>query len=493
MTDHTREAGLTLVCLAALVGFSTSGASAGVQVAPAIELPGGRGRGGSPAPALYAQFCAGCHGPTLGGGLAASLVDDEWKHASDDAGLARVIAAGVPGTPMLPFKDLLDEQQIRQLVFYIRQQGAAAKEKPQLQIDPDGHVVKSSRQTVRLEAVVKGLETPWGIGFLPDARMLVTERPGRLRIVEKGQLLPPVTGTPVVWSRQDGGLLDVEVHPDYARTGWIYLAYSEAGTDGTTSMTAIVRGRIKNNAWIDEQVIYKATPDLFYAQNSHYGVRFLFDPQGHLFYTIGDRGHPAEAQDLSKPAGKIHRVNADGSVPKDNPFVGKAGVVPTIWSYGHRNPQGLAFDPATGQLWATEHGPMGGDELNRIERGGNYGWPLVSNGLEPGITRSEAEGMISPAAYWNPAIGPAGIAFAGDRYPGWRNHLLVAGLAGQQLRRVEIAGDRVVSQEIVFNQFGRVRDVVSGPDGYLYVAVNLPGQRLSDTTAGTVVRLVPVN
>ena len=469
-------AALTFFCLAALA-------------------QGGRGQagGGNPTSELYAQFCAGCHGPTLRGGAATSLVDDEWKHASDDAGLAKVITAGLPGTPMQPFKDLLDDQQIRQLVFYIRQQGAAAKAKPELQVDPDGQVLKSGRQSVKLEVVVGGLETPWGIGFLPDGRMLVTERPGRLRIVEKGQLQPPVTGTPVVWNRQDGGLLDLEVHPDYGSNEWIYLAYSEGGTDGTTSMTAIVRGRIKNNAWTDEQVIYKATADLFYAENSHYGVRFLFDRQGHLFYTIGDRGHAAEAQDLTKPTGKIHRVNDDGSIPKDNPFVGKPGVVQSIWSFGHRHPQGLAFDPVTGDLWATEHGPMGGDELNRIERGANYGWPVVSNGLEPGITKSEAEGMVSPAAYWNPAIGPAGIAFAGRRYPGWANQLLIAALAGQQLRRVEIAGTRVASQEVVFNQFGRVRDVVTGPDGYLYVAINLPGKRLSDTTAGVIVRLLPVD
>ena len=491
MTAHARVAGLTVLCLAALAGIHDPRAAARAHVAPAAQAPPGRG-GGNPAAALYGQFCAGCHGPTLRGGAAGSLVDDEWKHASDDPGLARIIAAGLPGTPMLPFKGLLDDQQIRQLVFYIRQQGAAAKGKPELQVDPDGHVVKSARQSVKLEVVAKGLETPWGIGFLPDGRMLVTERPGRLRIVDKGQLQPPVTGTPVVWNRQDGGLLDLEVHPDYARNGWIYLAYAEGGAGATTSMTAIVRGRIKENAWTDEQVIYKAPPELFYEGNSHYGVRFLFDRQGHLFYSIGDRGRSADAQDLSKPTGKIHRVNDDGSVPKDNPFAGKAGVAQTIWSYGHRHPQGLAIDPATGYLWASEHGPMGGDELNRIERGANYGWPIVSNGLEPGITQSQAEGMVSPAAYWNPAIGPAGIAFAGDKYPGWRNHLLIAALAGQQLRKVEISGPRVASQEVLFNQFGRVRDVVTGPDGYLYAAVNLPGQRLSDTTAGTIVRLLPI-
>lgn len=456
----------------------------------------GRGRGANPAVALYAQYCAGCHGPALQGGAATSLIDDEWKHGADDPAITKTIAYGVPGTPMVAFKTILDELQIRQLVYYIRQQAAAAQGKPQVKVDPDGHVVKSEKQTVRLEVVAKGLETPWGVAFLPDGRMLVTERPGRLRIVEKGQLLPPVTGTPAVWNRQDGGLLDVEVHPQYARNGWIYLAYAEAGPGGPpneTSMTAIVRGRIRDNAWVDQQFVFKAGPELFYTGNSHYGTRFIFDREGHLFYTLGERGHPEDAQDLSKPTGKIHRVNDDGSVPKDNPFAGKPGVVGTIWSYGHRHPQGLAFDPVTGALWSTEHGPTGGDELNRIERGRNYGWAVVTNGLQPGLTKAEHEGMEPPVTYWNPAIGPGGIAFAaGPTYPGWRNNLFVTGLAGQQLRRLEIANGKVTRQEVIFNEFGRVRDIVEGPDGYLYVALNLPGQRLSDTTAGVVVRMVPV-
>jgi glucose/arabinose dehydrogenase len=477
-------------CAMALLSLAESASTTASQ--PQTAPPAGRGRGGNPAAALYAQYCASCHGPELRGGLATSLVDDEWKHGADDASIARTIVSGVPLTPMVPFKDILDELQVRQLVYFIRQQAAAAKGKPEVRVDPHGHVVKSAKQTVKLEVVAKGLETPWGIAFLPDGRMLVTERPGRLRIVEKGQLLAPVSGTPAVWVRQDGGLFDVEVHPDYARNGWIYLAYSEAGP-AETSMTAIVRGRIRDNAWVDERVIYKAPPELFYAQNSHYGLRFVFDRDGHLFYSIGDRGHAPEAQDLSKPTGKIHRVNDDGSVPRDNPFVGKPGVVETIWSYGHRNPQGLAFDPVSGKLWASEHGPMGGDELNRIEPGRNYGWPVVSSGLEPGITKSEQPGMESPVAYWNPSIGPAGIAFAtSTRYQGWRNNLFVTALAGQQLRRLEVSGDTVTHQEVVFNEFGRVRDIVTGPDGCFYVSLSLPGQRLSDTTAGVIVRLVPV-
>ena len=442
---------------------------------------------------LFAQFCASCHGPKLQGGSATSLVDEEWKHGNDDESLAKVIVNGVPGTPMAPFKGVLTDTQVRELVFYIREQGVLAKGRPQTRTDPEGHIVNSRRQRVKLEVVARDLETPWGIAFLPDSRILVTERGGRLRIIEKGKVLPPVSGIPQVWAVQDGGLLDVEVHPDYARTGWIYLAYSEAGPE-KTSMTRIVRGRIRDHAWVDQQDIYKAPPELFYAGNIHYGVRFIFDKQGHLYYSIGDRGHAADAQDLSKPTGKVHRVNDDGSVPRDNPFVGRAGALGSIWSYGHRHPQGFAFHPETGQLWSSEHGPTGGDELNIVERGRNYGWPAVSFGLEPGITKSHEEGMEPPIAYWNPSIAPAGIAFSGTaKYPGWRNDLFVASLGGQHLRRIAADGAKIIEQEIVFDEFGRVRDVVLGPDGYLYVASSVPGQRMSDNTAGFVLRLMPVD
>jgi glucose/arabinose dehydrogenase len=479
------------------------GSSASQQPPPAGQQTGGSaqnpaqgrgrgGRGGNPAAALYAQHCASCHGPKLEGGVAGSLLDDEWKFGGDDASLTASIRDGRPGTPMIAFKDVLDEEQVRQLVFHIREQAGLAKGKPETKVDPEGAIIKSERQTVKLEVVAKGLETPWGLAFLPGDRLLVTERPGRLRIVEKGNLLPPVTGIPEVWVAQDGGLFDVEVHPDYAKTGWIYLSYSEAGPE-KTSNTVIVRGKIRGNAWVDQQVLFKGGPETYTPANFHYGSRFVFDRQGHLYYSIGDKGRPEDAQDLSKPAGKVHRVNDDGSVPKDNPFVNRAGALGSIWSYGHRNPQGFAFDPATGRLWSTEHGPRGGDELNRIDAGKNYGWAVVSNGLQPGITKSEQEGMVSPVVYWTPTIAPAGMAFCSSpRYPGWKNSLFVTGLGGQQLRRLEVSGDKVTHQEVVFNEYGRVRDIITGPDNLFYVALSLPGQRLSDTTAGVIVRMVPV-
>lgn len=360
-------------------------------------------------------------------------------------------------------------------------------------VNPEGRVIKSERLTFKIEVIARKVETPWGLAFLPDGRLLVTERPGRLRTVENGKLLPdPVSGTPAVWERQDGGLFDVEVHPKYGQNGWIYLSYSEPGPNDT-SMTAIVRGRIKDNKWVDQQFLFHAPPALYTASNIHYGSRFIFDSQGHLFYSIGDRGNIDDAQDLSKPAGKVHRINDDGSIPKDNPFANRSGALPSIWTYGHRNPQGLAFDPATGKMWESEHGPRGGDELNLLEPGRNYGWGVITHGVQDGITKTAQDGMEQPVVHWTPAIGPSSIVFyTGERYGGWKNNLFVSGLAGQQLRRLEIAGDKVTHQELVFTQSGRVRDLVIGPDGYFYIALQFPGARVSDSTQGVIVRLVPI-
>jgi glucose/arabinose dehydrogenase len=357
-----------------------------------------------------------------------------------------------------------------------------------------------------------------------------------------------VKGLPKVWEKQDGGMFDVEVHPQYSKNGWIYLSYSETlpgytppppsaapppapsapaapappaagarapgqpptppapppagqgfgrgrgGPPDPPSMTVIMRGRInKNNEWIDQQILFRAPPEVYSSTNAHYGSRFIFDKQNHLFFSIGEKQQIADAQDLSKPTGKIHRVNDDGSVPEDNPFVNRPGAVPSIWSYGHRNPQGLAWDPVRGKLWESEHGPQGGDEINVIEPGHNYGWGVITNGMQPGITKRTEAGMESPIVYFTPSIAPSGIAFySGSRYPGWKNNLFVSALAGQQLRRLEISGTTVTHQEVVFNQFGRVHDVIVGPDGYLYTTLQLPGRVLSASTPGMVIRLIPV-
>jgi len=490
--------------------------------APAAPQPGRGGGRGNPAAALYAERCAGCHGLDIAGGRAPSLFDDVWVRVKTDEDMAAIIANGVPQTEMIPFKDMLTEPQIWQLVSYVRTAAGSMKPKPEFVAQPDGVVIKSEKHTFKMEVVATGLETPWGMAFLPDGRMLVSERPGRLRIIENGKLLPPVTGTPKVWERQDAGLFDVEVHPDYANNGWVYLAYSEPQpnytppppppegatpapapgpggrgpqTPGIPSMTVIVRGKINaKNEWVDHQFLYRPdSPDMYTTNNSHFGSRFTFDKAGHLFYSIGERGVIELAQDLSHPAGKIHRVNDDGSVPKDNPFVNRPGVLPTIWSYGHRNPQGFAWDPVSGRLWSSEHGPQGGDEINIIEPGKNYGWGVITSGVQAGLTKRAEEGMEQPIVYFTPTIAPSGMDFyTGPHLTGWKNNLLVGGLAGQQLRRLEISGNTVTHQEVLFNQFGRVRDVKVGPDGHLYVALQTPGQGLAQSTPGIVARLVPV-
>ena len=258
-------------------------------------------------------------------------------------------------------------------------------------------------------------------------------------------------------------------------------------------MTVIMRGKIKNNEWVEQQVLFRAPDALYNSQNAHYGSRFIFDKQNHLFFSLGEKQQMLDAQDLSKPTGKIHRINDDGTIPKDNPYVGQANVVPSIWSYGHRNPQGLAWDPVTGQLFESEHGPTGGDEINIIQPKHNYGWGVASKGIQNGITKNTEPGMDDPITYWTPTVAPSGIAFyTGSQYAGWKNSLFVSCLAGQQLKRLEIANGKVTHEEQVFNQFGRVHDVIQGPDGLLYVTLQLPGQVLSASTPGMVARLVPV-
>jgi glucose/arabinose dehydrogenase len=474
---------------------------AGQRGAPPAGGAPDRGARVNPVAAKYAEVCAACHGVSAAAGpVGPTLFVEKWIHGGDDESLVKSIRDGYPEKGMPPFKDTLDDPQIWQLVAYIRTQTANLKEKPQYVPDPDGQVVTSAKQVFKMEILARNLETPWGLAFLPDGRLLITERPGRLRIVQDGKLLPDsVKGLPRVWEKQDGGLLDVEVHPQYASNGWIYLSYSETlpgyvAPPDPPSMTVIVRGRIdKNNEWVDQQVLFRAPDAIYNSANAHYGSRFIFDKQNHLFFSIGEKQQMPDAQDLSKPTGKIHRINDDGTMPKDNPFVNTPGALASIWSYGHRNPQGLAWDPVSGKLWESEHGPTGGDEINIIEPGHNYGWGVITMGVQPGITRRAEPGMEQPIVYWTPSVAPSGIAFnTGNRYPGWKNNLFVSCLAGQQLKRLEITGDKVTDQEAVFNQFGRVHDVIVGPDGYLYVTLQLPGQVLSQSTPGMVARLVPV-
>ena len=470
-----------VLLLAGLLASCTAGAA---PQQPSVSYGAGEGA----AAKLATDLCVACHGENLAGGRSSSLIDDIWAFGGTDADLAKSIRDGRPGTLMQPFGGALGEREIRSLVVLIRELAEKAKvEGGKREAPAIDAVFKSERHSFRLETVFDGLDTPWGFAFLPDTRVIVTERPGRLRILTPGQpLAEPIRGVPRVWVQQDGGLLDVALDPDYAKNGWIYLGYSVQG-DGPISMTTIVRGHVRDGAWVDQEFISKPPADVYRKGNDHYGTRIVFDREGHLFYSIGDRGVQDESQSLSLPAGKIHRVMRDGSVPKDNPFVGRAGADATIWSFGNRNPQGLAFHPLTGELWASEHGPRGGDELNWIQPGHNYGWPVATFGINydgtPVSDKTEMEGMDSPVVQWTPSLAVCGMAFyTGERFPGWKNDLFIGGLVGQQLRRLVIEGHKVVHEEVLFRKLGRVRSVVNGPDGYLYVALNMPGK---------IVRLVP--
>ena len=341
---------------------------------------------------------------------------------------------------------------------------------------------------VRVETIARGLEHPWALAFLPDGRMLVTERPGRLRAVDPdGRVSEPLAGVPQVLARGQGGLLDVTLDPRFADNRLVYLAYAEPGA-GSTAGTAVARGRLGEGRLEDVRVIYQQQPKVEGA--NHFGSRLVFARDGTLFVTQGDRfTHRDGAQDLSVGFGKIVRINPDGSVPRDNPFVGRAGARPEIWSYGHRNVQSAAFHPQTGQLWTVEHGARGGDELNRPEAGKNYGWPVITYGVDySGASIGEGTakpGMEQPVYYWDPVIAPSGMAFyTGEAFPGWQGSVLIGSLRPGLLVRLTLEDGRVAREERYLGDLReRIRDVRQGPDGLLYL--------LTDSRDGRLLRVMP--
>ena len=358
-------------------------------------------------------------------------------------------------------------------------------------------VVQTALHDYRVVTVADGFEIPWSIAFLPDGDMLVTEKVGRLRIIRDGRLLPdPVAGVPEVLVRGQGGLMDVVPHPDFANNRMLYLSYSKAVEGVRGGTTVVARGTFENDRFTLVDEIFQAVSE----GGSHYGCRLAFDSDGYLFLSVGDRQTPPRgdlaahpAQDVSNHHGVIIRLNDDGSVPDDNPFVGQAGARPEIWSYGHRNPQGLVIHPETDAVWLTEHGPQGGDEVNVSTSGANYGWPVIGYGVNyrsgSAIHAStHAEGMEQPLHFWVPSIGVSGLAFYhGDQFPEWRGSLFAGGLSGARVDRLTIDGGRVTGRETVFEGRGRVRDVREGPDGYIYIALERRGGDLTP-----IVRLEPI-
>ncbi|MDC0497418.1 PQQ-dependent sugar dehydrogenase, partial [bacterium] len=333
----------------------------------------------------------------------------------------------------------------------------------------------------RIETILEDLDIPWSIAFLPDGDVLVAERPGTLKLWNGSKTGKSIEGTPEVLAKGQGGLMEVAPHPNYSKNGWIYLAFSAShadAEDSKSSMTKVVRGRIKSGKWHDEEVIFEVPAKYHRTSGSHFGTRLVFQ-DGYLYFGIGDRGAQDQAQDLSLPNGKIHRIHDNGSIPKDNPFIATDGAYPSIWTCGNRNPQGLDAHPETGDIWESEHGPRGGDEINLMQRGLNYGWPVITYGMnyngKPITDKTSAHEMEQPAHHWTPSIAVCGIDFyEGNVFPNWKNNLLVGGLASQELHRLVIVEDRVVKDEIILKNEGRVRDVATGLDGFIYVVLNGP-------------------
>lgn len=347
--------------------------------------------------------------------------------------------------------------------------------------DWDTRIVKTEKVSFQVETYADGFEIPWGMAFLPDNRMMVTDRIGDLWIVEKdGKDKVKVSGEiPNVRSKGQGGMLDVAVHPDFNTNSYIYLSFSDYSEN--KSHTSLIRAKLVNNSLVNSQIIFRPEEKFFTKRSLHFGSRIIFDDKGFIFFCIGDRGDRDLAQNLDMPNGKMYRIRDDGTIPIDNPFYYTKGAIKSIWSYGHRNPQGLAIHPSTRQLWEAEHGPRGGDEVNIILRGHNYGWPVITYGKNYSGTiiskLTHHEGMDQPVFHWTPSIAVCGIAFyEGSQFPEWKNNLLATSLKYERLHRVELDGMNMVKDEIIFEAESRVRDVEVGPDGIIYVALEDPGR-----------------
>ena len=435
-------------------------------------------RQGPPAE-LYTMHCAVCHGDDFRGAAAGSLLIDQWETIENtDEALAIYIRDGNVDKGMPAYGEVMNAREIRSLVVFLNEVRSGVN--PNVERTPlDGDLEKEARDYGYIvEPVVRrGLEIPWALAFRADGKALVTERSGRVRWLSDGELSEPIRGIPDSLHLGQGGMMEVAFHPDYDENGWVYLAFT-AGIDGRRGLTSVVRGRIDGLDWKDEELIYRADDKHFSTGGVHFGSRIVFK-DGHLWFSIGDRGMQNLAQDRMTPQGNIHRLHDDGRVPQDNPFADGQDGLPTIWSYGHRNPQGLAFHPETGELWSAEHGPRGGDEVNLIQKGGNYGWPVVTHGINyngtPITEHISKPGMVDPVRQWTPSISICAIAFyTGDGFPSWKNDLFVSGLRSEELWRLKTENGKVVDEEMVLKGIGRIRDVTMGVDGMLYLVLNGP-------------------
>lgn len=430
----------------------------------------------------YQNYCAGCHGDSL-----EEFADRNWMFANSSSEIENIIRNGEDNMGMPGFSEALDNNAIAALTRHILSE---SKKKPKAKLPELLSKKKISGDKVKYwaEVVVSDLEYPWGLEFLPNDELLIAERNGTLTRFTKNKERIEIKGLPPIRVSGQGGLMDLRLHPDYDKNGWIYISYSYFDAkDKEKGNTAIIRAKLKDNTLVDIEYLYKGRPTV--TTSHHFGSRIEFDKEGYMYFSIGDRGRRDEfPQKIDNSNGKIHRLFDDGSIPPDNPFVNIRKAEKSIYSYGHRNPQGVSMHPVTGQIWISEHGPRGGDEINLIQNGQNYGWPVISFGInyDGTIFTSDTarEGMLQPIHYYVPSIAPCGQTFVtSTRYKGWENNLLIGSLRFKYLERVVIEDNKVVEQERLLEGIGRVRNVRVSPDGYIYVAIEEPGK---------ILRIIPV-
>lgn len=430
---------------------------------------------------IYAAYCAQCHGANLEGGQYSGFMDGMWNYGSGPGYHQKNIKFGIIGTQMPAWKDILSDAQIEAVVDYILEKEKEIGVKP----PPPKEHSDTEHYTLKVEVLAQDLKHPWGIEFLDERTALFSEGAGQLRLMVDGKVIPtPITGTPSPASPPWKGFMDIALHPRYTENGWIYLSYIHQGKVKDSMSTRIVRGQIRNHEWVDEQVVYEPKPE-DYIVGGHFGSRMVFDDSGYLYFTIGDRFQKLAAQNLSRPEGKFHRVHDDGRPVEDNPYnsLERYGALPTVFAYGSRNAQGIAIHPETREIWSSEHGPMGGDELNLLQAGANYGWPLVTKGVDRDGTiltpYKSLPGMVEPIRVWTPSPGICGIEFVDSPlFPAWKNNLLVAALKNQHIYRLVLDGDKVVKEEIILRESGRIRDIKTAPDGSIYVLTDFRGMIL---------------
>jgi len=435
--------------------------------------PSNQGASHSSPQVNYKKFCADCHGKYL-----EEFVDRDWQYGDSHEAVFGSIKYGNDEDGMPAYDTTFTDEEIEALTNYILNDAIRIAENK-----PDdivlSAVINSEDLAFRLDTIVRDLDNPWGLAFLPNGDVLISELSGKL-LRKTANSLEEIDGLPAIKAKGQGGLMDIKLHPNYVENGFLYLSFSKPNpTNSRESTTAVLRANLEGNQLMNSREIFEAKP--YVTTSHHFGSRLEFDNQGFLYISVGDRGRRDDyPQSIDNQCGKIHRIHDDGAIPADNPFVNTPNAAPSIWSYGHRNPQGLARHPDTGEIWEHEHGPKGGDEINRIEKGLNYGWPIISYGINYSGTRftkiTENEGMEQPILHWTPSIAPCGMDFVKhERYGAWNGDLLAGSLKFEYVNRCVMQDGKVLREEKLLEGIGRVRVIKMSPDGYIYIAVQDPG------------------